>query len=145
MRALKDEGGLRSNAGDRGERVEAGLEVGIGGDDLSGARLEAGDFAVQGCEHGGERAGQRRVGVQRLAGAIGLGRPHGDELLAAGQHGREFALAFGRRAIGAKSTPARRRNGRERASMRSGQIADAQLRARVGASVVMAVAPTPVR
>ena len=46
---LEDKGGLTSNARDRGKRVEAGLEAGIGGDDLSGARLEASDFAVQRC------------------------------------------------------------------------------------------------
>jgi hypothetical protein len=28
---------------------------------LSGARLEGSDFAVQGCEHGGDWAGQRRA------------------------------------------------------------------------------------
>jgi hypothetical protein len=64
-----------------------------------GARLEAGDFAVQGCEQGGERAGERGVGVKGLARAIGLGHAHGDEFLAARQRGGELALAFGRRAI----------------------------------------------
>jgi hypothetical protein len=38
---LEDEGGLSSNAGDRGERVEASLEARIGGDDRSGASLGA--------------------------------------------------------------------------------------------------------
>jgi hypothetical protein len=51
---LEDEGGLTSNAGDRGECVEARFEVRIGGDDLGGASLEGGDFAVQRCEHGGD-------------------------------------------------------------------------------------------
>jgi hypothetical protein len=63
---LEDEGGLTSNAGDRGERVEAGLEARVGGDDLSGASLEAGDFAVQGCEHGERASGpasDRRKGA----------------------------------------------------------------------------------
>ena len=113
---LEDEGGLTAHAWDRGQCVEAGLEVRVGGDDLSGASLEGGDFAVQRREHGGDRAGQRRVGVKGLAGAIGLSHAHrprraalptgrGDEFLAAGQRGGEFALGFGRRAIGIQVAP----------------------------------------
>ena len=71
---LEDKGGLTSNAGDRGERVEAGLEAGIGGDNSCGARLEAGDFAVQRCR-ARWRASGRASGRRKGAGGSDWSRP----------------------------------------------------------------------